>query len=70
MKPYNNQLGKNIRYMRERKEMMQTELAKKCGITSMHLSYIERGLRSPSVSTLQAIAKALNCTIDQLLKAG
>lgn len=66
----NIQLGKNIRYLRECKDMMQTELAAKCGISSMHLSYIERGLRSPSLSTLQAIAKALGCQIDQLLKAG
>lgn len=65
-----NQLGKNIRHIRECRELTQTELAAKCGISSMHLSYIERGLRSPSLSTLQVIAKALGCQIDQLLKAG
>ena len=63
-------LGEIIRARRKALDMTQTELAEKCGISSMHLSYIERGLRSPSLYTLQVIAKALGCQIDQLLKAG
>lgn len=64
------ELGKNIRCLREDKDMMQKELAKKCGISAMALSYIERGMRSPSLTTLAAISKALDCPMDELLKTG
>lgn len=44
------------------------QLAKSTGISSSHLSYIERGEREPTISMLVIIAQALNVDIKELYK--
>ena len=48
--------------------MRQVELAEKVGMTQGAISMIENGERTPSVSALVEIAKALKCSVDDLLK--
>lgn len=60
-------VGKNVRKYREESGLDQTELASKAGITQMMISHIETGRKIPSVAVLADIAKALNCTMDDLV---
>lgn len=61
-------IGENIRKIREEKGMMQLELAERIGVTSSMLSQIERGSKSPSLPLGVAIAKVLECSIEDLIK--
>lgn len=55
--------GKNIRQIRLRADLSQTELAKKAKLTQSYLSNIEVGRQSPSKKTLARICKALNIPV-------
>jgi transcriptional regulator with XRE-family HTH domain len=49
-----------LRYIREKKELTQDELAALSGVPQNTLSRLERGLRKPRVSTLERLARALD----------
>lgn len=59
-------LGKRIRSIRISLGINQEELAFKAGISAAHLGQIERGLKSPTITTIDKIAKALNITLPIL----
>lgn len=60
-------MGNKIREYRKKKKMTQTELAKKSGVSRVTISQLENGLeRNTSSSTLLALAKALDSTVDQI----
>jgi transcriptional regulator with XRE-family HTH domain len=61
-------LGAAIRQQRLRAEMTQEALAHDAGISTTYLGQIERGLRSPSIAVVAAIADALNLRTSQLLQ--
>ncbi len=44
----------------------QSELARLLGVTQANISAWENGTALPSASKLPELAKALNCTIDEL----
>ena len=52
-------LGLQIRKKREQTGIALTKVAKKINISPSFLSQIERGIVSPSISTLRAIAEYL-----------
>jgi len=52
---------------RKRAGMTQLELSKLTAIPREVISRIESGKVDPKVSTIQKLAKALNCTVDDLL---
>lgn len=53
-------IGYKIKDLRIRQRVTLRELAKKTGLTTSFLSQLERDLTSPSVSSLEKIASALN----------
>lgn len=53
-------VGSKLRTVREERGLSQRELAKRAGISTNAVSLIERDENSPSVSTLQNLAGALN----------
>lgn len=53
-------LGPRLRALRKERALTQKELAGQAGISVNAVSLIERGQISPSVSTLQRLASALN----------
>lgn len=60
--------GENaIRVYRNHRNLTQKQLAQMSGINTVYLSQIERGKRTGSTKTLQAIAKTLNVDIDSLI---
>ena len=58
----------NLRVARARKNISQTDLARKVGITQSHYNRIEHGKRDGSIKTLRAICKVLGVGIEKLLE--
>jgi transcriptional regulator with XRE-family HTH domain len=61
-------LGKNIKFLRSRKEFTQAVLAEKAGISIIFLSSIERGAKYPKPDILARIANALAVEVFELFK--
>lgn len=59
--------GKRIKKYRERVGYSQEALAEQVNRSSIFISYIERGEKSPSLDTLVKLANALNISVDLLL---
>jgi transcriptional regulator with XRE-family HTH domain len=57
-------VGNKLRIIREERGLSQRELAQRAGISTNAVSLIERDENSPSVSTLQNLAAALNVKIS------
>jgi transcriptional regulator with XRE-family HTH domain len=62
-------LGDVIRQQRELQELSLRELARLTGISNPYLSQIERNLREPSMTVVNAIADALDMTTERLYSA-
>ena len=60
------QLGKRIRELRKNSKFTQSDLAEATGLSTNFIALIEQGKRSPSIETLDKIAKALKVTLDEL----
>lgn len=56
-----------VRVYREYREMIQSELAKKSGVTQSYLAAIETGKKPGSASALKAIADVLGIPMDVLV---
>jgi transcriptional regulator with XRE-family HTH domain len=61
-------LGKNIKFLRNRKGMTQAVLAEKADISIIFLSSIERGAKFPQPDTLARIAQVLDVQVFELFK--
>lgn len=59
-------MGERIRQLRSERGISQVELAEKAGLIQPHIVRIEQGRYSVGLDTLQAIAKALGCTVDMV----
>jgi transcriptional regulator with XRE-family HTH domain len=59
-------LGEIIRQQRELAEMSMRQFAAVAGISNPYLSQIERGLRAPSQTVLDGIAKGLKLSSETL----
>jgi len=54
--------------MREQRRLSQKQLSILSGVPQQTISAIEQGARkNPGISTLQLLAKALSCTIEEIL---
>ncbi len=62
-------IGENVRQIRLEQRYTQTEIARRCGVTPAAISGLEHGDFTPSTSLLARLAKALDVTADELLKA-
>jgi len=64
-----NKLGKKIKALRLKLKLSQDEFARKADIPYTTLTKIETGvIKKPSVFVMAKIAKALNITVDKLIK--
>ena len=59
-------LGEAIRRQREANHVSMRQFAEMSGISNPYLSQIERGLREPSQRVLDAIARTLEISVDEL----
>lgn len=60
-------VGRNIRRIREAREMTQEHLASEAGISQPMLCQIEKGTKNPSLQVAAEMAKVLECRIEDLL---
>ena len=56
MKQINMIIGNNIKYYRKLRHMTQEVLAEKLDVTPNYVSYLERGIKIPSIELLTRIA--------------
>ncbi len=61
--------ARRVGALRRQHELSQRQLARDCGVSSGHLSLIERGMVLPTVGTLEAIAARLDVEVVDLLIA-
>jgi transcriptional regulator with XRE-family HTH domain len=54
-------IGERILYLRNQREMSQSELAKHAGLSPSAIFQIEKNVKSPTVDTLYKLGKALDC---------
>jgi transcriptional regulator with XRE-family HTH domain len=60
---------KNLKKLRKRKGWSQEKLAREAGISYQTLIKIEQGrIKNPKLETLIKLAKALNVSLDKLIK--
>ena len=61
-------LGKNMRRIRVAAGLSQDEIAVRMGVEQTYVSGLERGVRNPTLTTLDRAATALNVKITHLLE--
>ena len=59
----------NVKEMRKRSGITQTELARMMGVRQNTVSQWETGINHPHVEMLPDLADALGCTLDELLRS-
>lgn len=57
-------VAEKVKKLRLDKNMSQAEFAKKCELAQSTISYIETGINTPSLTTLQKICKNFNLNIS------
>mgnify|MGYP002627382321 CR=1 FL=1 len=57
----------NIKTIREKSGMQQSQLAEVLGLTQGAISQWEIGLTTPSIDNLKKLASIFGCTVDELL---
>ena len=61
-------LGDNIKRIRIAKNMTQGDLCQKLEVDGAYMSNIESGKKNPTLSTIDRISKALNVSVEELMK--
>ena len=62
-----NELGKNVRHLRDRRGITRKALALATGVSERHLANLEYGEGNASILVLQQVAQALDCSIAELV---
>ncbi|MBW2461975.1 MAG: helix-turn-helix transcriptional regulator [Deltaproteobacteria bacterium] len=60
-------LRQNVKYVRERRNMTQAQLAKKSGVPRSTVANLETGAANPTLSVLHRVATALGLSVEELL---
>ena len=60
--------GNSIRKLRLKKGLTQRALAERSDLDVTYISGIERGVRNPSLKSLECVAKGLGCSIAETFK--
>lgn len=61
--------GRKLRELREAKGWSQEEFADQAGLHRTYVSAVERGVRNPTLSVMARLAKALDITLSELVRA-
>lgn len=59
--------GQKLREIRLKKKMSQGDIARILDVHRSYISGLERGVRNPSLLTIQKVAKALNINAKDLI---
>jgi len=64
-----NKISKNIKKLRQAKSLSQDRLSKLADVSYNSIIKLETsGITNPTIDTLQKIAKALDVSVDDLIK--
>ncbi len=64
-----NKIGKNIKRLRKTKSLSQDRLSKLADVSYNSIIKLETGgITNPTIETLRKIAKALDVSVDDLIK--
>jgi transcriptional regulator with XRE-family HTH domain len=63
------QVAKLLQRERERQGISMTRLAKAAGLSQQMVSYVERGLRNPTLDTLLRITQVLKIDLWRILQS-
>lgn len=58
-----------LKQHRTKQALSIRKLATLSGISHMHITYLENGLRTPSMATIKALATALDIDVDIMFQA-
>lgn len=61
-------LGKNIKYLREKNEMTQEQLAKILNVTKVSICCYEHNTRTPCLETVVELSEIFRVSLDELVK--
>ncbi len=61
-------LGQNMKKIRLAKQMSQGDICRKLGLGRSYISNVESGKNNPTLSTITKLAKALEVSVDELLR--
>jgi len=59
--------GQKLRKIRLKKKLSQGDIARALGVHRSYISGLERGVRNPSLLTIQKVAKAININAKDLI---
>ena len=62
------QFGEVLRSLRKQRGLSQEKLAELANLHDRHISFIERGLRKPSIVIVFQLAKALDIEASELIR--
>lgn len=68
MKDDAKKLGENLKKIRTKKNITQTELAETLNVDKSFVSNIENGKNNPTLSTITNLAQTLGVSTNELLK--
>ena len=60
--------GKNLKIIRTEKQMSQGDIARSLAVHRSYISGLERGVRNPTLTNIERIARALGVDIKRLLE--
>ena len=62
------QIGERIRRIRKKEGLSLEGLALRCDMNPAYVGHIERGMRNPTLATLERICKGLGIRVEDLFK--
>jgi transcriptional regulator with XRE-family HTH domain len=62
-------VAKILRAEREKRQLSMTVLAAKAGLSQQMISYVERGIRNPTLETLLRITGALDINLARVISS-
>lgn len=68
-KTISREFGKNLKKLRVQRKMSQGDIAHALGIHRSYISGLERGIRNPTLTNIERLAKALEVELSKLLEA-
>jgi transcriptional regulator with XRE-family HTH domain len=63
-------IGERLRILREQKDMSQGDIEKRTGLLRVYISRVENGHTTPSLSTIEKFARALEVPMYELFYEG
>lgn len=68
MKNESKKLGENLKRIRTTKSMSQGDIARSLKVSRGFISNIENGKTNPTLATIAKLAKAIDVSIERLIK--